>query len=117
MVTVTCDSRALDGYSVEWLFRRPVQRLAAMLSSATGRFSRWSGRHTARSSPLPRERRGCPTSYGRCWCRSARCISRSGSGDSIMPAGGLLISLGYVLIEFAIGMRINTLAWGGGLPA
>ena len=30
---------------------------------------------------------------------------------------GLLISLGYVLIEFAIGMRINTLAWGGGLPA
>ena len=26
------------------------------------------------------------------------------------------ISLAYLLIEFAIGMRINALAWGGGLP-
>jgi len=29
---------------------------------------------------------------------------------------GLLISLGYLLVEFAVGMRINALAWGGGLP-
>ena len=29
----------------------------------------------------------------------------------------LLITVVYLLIEFAIGMRINTLAWGGGLPA
>jgi signal transduction histidine kinase len=28
----------------------------------------------------------------------------------------LLISLGYLLIEFTLGMRINALAWGGGLP-
>lgn len=27
-----------------------------------------------------------------------------------------MISVGYLLIEFAIGMRINALAWGGGLP-
>jgi len=28
----------------------------------------------------------------------------------------LLVSVAYLLIEFAIGMRINDLAWGGGLP-
>jgi signal transduction histidine kinase len=28
----------------------------------------------------------------------------------------LPVSLGYLLIEFAVGMRINALAWGGGLP-
>ena len=28
----------------------------------------------------------------------------------------LLVSVGYLLVEFAIGMRINALAWGGGLP-
>jgi signal transduction histidine kinase len=28
----------------------------------------------------------------------------------------LLIRVAYLLIEFAIGMRINSLAWGGGLP-
>jgi hypothetical protein len=37
--------------------------------------------------------------------------------DYARRRSGLLISLGYVLIEFAIGMRINTLPWGGGLPA
>ena len=35
-----------------------------------------------------------------------------------MPAGGAAwrSPLGYLLVEFAIGMRINALAWGGGLP-
>jgi signal transduction histidine kinase len=28
----------------------------------------------------------------------------------------LWVSLAYLLVEFAIGMRINALAWGGGLP-
>jgi signal transduction histidine kinase len=28
----------------------------------------------------------------------------------------LLIALAYLLIEFTVGMRINALAWGGGLP-
>jgi signal transduction histidine kinase len=28
----------------------------------------------------------------------------------------LVVSLAYLLIEFAIGMRINDVAWGGGLP-
>ncbi len=28
----------------------------------------------------------------------------------------LIVSVAYLLIEFAIGMRINDLAWGGGLP-
>jgi hypothetical protein len=37
--------------------------------------------------------------------------------DYARRGSGLLISLGYLLIEFANGMRINTLAWGGGLPA
>jgi hypothetical protein len=32
------------------------------------------------------------------------------------PAGSLPISLAYLLIEFTIGMRINTLAWDGSLP-
>jgi signal transduction histidine kinase len=36
--------------------------------------------------------------------------------DYARTRSSLLISLGYLLIEFAIGMRINALAWGGGLP-
>jgi signal transduction histidine kinase len=36
--------------------------------------------------------------------------------DYARRRSSLLISLGYLLIEFALGMRINALAWGGGLP-
>jgi hypothetical protein len=36
--------------------------------------------------------------------------------DYARRRSSLLISVAYLLIEFAIGMRINTL-WGGGLPA
>ena len=36
--------------------------------------------------------------------------------DYARRRGSVLISLAYLLIEFAIGMRINALAWGGGLP-
>lgn len=36
--------------------------------------------------------------------------------DFAQRRGHLLISIAYLLIEFAIGMRINSLAWGGGLP-
>jgi signal transduction histidine kinase len=36
--------------------------------------------------------------------------------DHARRRSSLTISVGYLLIEFAIGMRINALAWGGGLP-
>lgn len=36
--------------------------------------------------------------------------------DYARRRSSLMISVGYLLIEFAIGMRINALAWGGGLP-
>jgi signal transduction histidine kinase len=36
--------------------------------------------------------------------------------DYARRRGSMLISIGYLLAEFAIGMRINALAWGGGLP-
>ncbi len=36
--------------------------------------------------------------------------------DYAVRRGNLFLSLAYLLIEFGIGMRINTLAWGGGLP-
>jgi signal transduction histidine kinase len=36
--------------------------------------------------------------------------------DYARRRGNVVISVAYLLIEFAIGMRINTLAWGGGLP-
>jgi signal transduction histidine kinase len=36
--------------------------------------------------------------------------------DHARRRGRVLISVAYLLVEFAIGMRINTLAWGGGLP-
>lgn len=36
--------------------------------------------------------------------------------DFAQRKGSLVISVLYLLIEFAIGMRINSLAWGGGLP-
>jgi hypothetical protein len=36
--------------------------------------------------------------------------------DYARRRSSLLIAVAYLLIEFAIGMRINTLAWGGGLP-
>jgi signal transduction histidine kinase len=35
--------------------------------------------------------------------------------DYARRRSNLLVSLGYLLIEFALGMRINALAWGGGL--
>ena len=36
--------------------------------------------------------------------------------DHARRRNSLTISVAYLLIEFAIGMRINALAWGGGLP-
>jgi len=36
--------------------------------------------------------------------------------DYARRRSSLMISVAYLLIEFAIGMRINALAWGGGLP-
>lgn len=36
--------------------------------------------------------------------------------DYARRRSNLLVSLGYLLVEFALGMRINALAWGGGLP-
>jgi signal transduction histidine kinase len=36
--------------------------------------------------------------------------------DYAQRRGSLVISIAYLLVEFAIGMRINGLAWGGGLP-
>ena len=36
--------------------------------------------------------------------------------DYARRRSSLAISMAYLLIEFAIGMRINALAWGGGLP-
>jgi len=36
--------------------------------------------------------------------------------DYARRRSSLSISLAYLLVEFALGMRINTLAWGGGLP-
>jgi signal transduction histidine kinase len=36
--------------------------------------------------------------------------------DFARRRSNLPISLAYLLIEFALGMRINALAWGGGLP-
>jgi signal transduction histidine kinase len=36
--------------------------------------------------------------------------------DYARRRSSLPISVAYLLIEFAIGMRINTVAWGGGLP-
>jgi signal transduction histidine kinase len=36
--------------------------------------------------------------------------------DYARRRSSLTISVAYLLIEFAIGMRINALAWGGGLP-
>lgn len=36
--------------------------------------------------------------------------------DFAQRKGNLAISVVYLLVEFAIGMRINNLAWGGGLP-
>jgi signal transduction histidine kinase len=36
--------------------------------------------------------------------------------DYARRRSSLIISVAYLLIEFAIGMRINALAWGGGLP-
>ncbi|MDQ3171152.1 MAG: sensor histidine kinase [Acidobacteriota bacterium] len=36
--------------------------------------------------------------------------------DYAQRRGNIVISVVYLLIEFAIGMRINGLAWGGGLP-
>lgn len=36
--------------------------------------------------------------------------------DFARHRGHLLVSVVYLLVEFAIGMRINTLAWGSGLP-
>jgi signal transduction histidine kinase len=36
--------------------------------------------------------------------------------DYARRRSNLLIAVAYLLTEFAIGMRINTLAWGGGLP-
>jgi signal transduction histidine kinase len=36
--------------------------------------------------------------------------------DFARRSNRLAISLAYLLIEFALGMRINSLAWGGGLP-
>lgn len=36
--------------------------------------------------------------------------------DYARRRSSLLISVAYLLVEFAIGMRINALAWGGGLP-
>ncbi|MCA1650545.1 MAG: sensor histidine kinase [Acidobacteria bacterium] len=36
--------------------------------------------------------------------------------DYARRRSSLPISLSYLLVEFAIGMRINSLAWGGGLP-
>jgi signal transduction histidine kinase len=36
--------------------------------------------------------------------------------DYARRRSSLTIAVGYLLVEFAIGMRINALAWGGGLP-
>jgi len=36
--------------------------------------------------------------------------------DHARRRSSLIVSVAYLLIEFAIGMRINALAWGGGLP-
>jgi signal transduction histidine kinase len=36
--------------------------------------------------------------------------------DHARRRSSVMISMAYLLIEFAIGMRINALAWGGGLP-
>ena len=36
--------------------------------------------------------------------------------DFARRRNNVVIALGYLLIEFAIGMRINGLSWGGGLP-
>src|SRR5262245_39019579 len=36
--------------------------------------------------------------------------------DYARRRGSVAISLAYLLIEFAIGMRINTLVWSGSLP-
>lgn len=36
--------------------------------------------------------------------------------DFARRRNSLIVSIAYLLIEFAIGMRINALAWGGGLP-
>jgi signal transduction histidine kinase len=36
--------------------------------------------------------------------------------DYARRRSSLMISVGYLFTEFAIGMRINALAWGGGLP-
>jgi signal transduction histidine kinase len=36
--------------------------------------------------------------------------------DYARRRSSLIVSVAYLLIEFAIGMRINALAWGGGLP-
>lgn len=36
--------------------------------------------------------------------------------DYARRRGSVPISVAYLLVEFAIGMRINALAWGGGLP-
>jgi hypothetical protein len=36
--------------------------------------------------------------------------------DYARRRSSLPMSLSYLLVEFAIGMRINSLAWGGGLP-
>jgi signal transduction histidine kinase len=36
--------------------------------------------------------------------------------DYARRRSNLIVAVAYLLIEFAIGMRINALAWGGGLP-
>jgi signal transduction histidine kinase len=36
--------------------------------------------------------------------------------DYARRRSNVLVSIGYLLVEFAIGMRINAIAWGGGLP-
>ncbi len=36
--------------------------------------------------------------------------------DFARRRNSVVIALGYLLIEFSIGMHINTLSWGGGLP-
>jgi signal transduction histidine kinase len=36
--------------------------------------------------------------------------------DYARARGNVLVALAYLLVEFAIGMRINSLSWGGGLP-
>jgi signal transduction histidine kinase len=36
--------------------------------------------------------------------------------DYARRRGNLIVGVAYLLIEFGVGMRINALAWGGGLP-